>query len=241
MAKTKLLLWNQALELVGAPGELQAENENSREGQLCRTFYETTLESVQELVSWPSSIRTVLLGSTSAPLRAEASQGDWTPAQPSPGFNYSYFLPEDFLRAWFVTHGAFYSLEFFDGKRTIEISLKGVTLEYAALTGLVDRDIALWPAIQFEATVLALAERIALPLEGSQELQQDLALRANYTLRQAQAAVLNENPQNFDFEAPWIAVRRSPNFVVQAQPKGISLRGLPRDKSVPWRAFPREY
>ena len=260
MAQTKLSLWNKALDSLGSSSDLivgDLASPSNRQARLCDRWHDETLRLVQEAAWWPSCRRTIFLDTIQKRWRERGGDG-----YPEPGYAYSYALPADFLRAWYVTGGVPFSISVNHLRTTSSSSLiyqlstnaRKVSLIYSVLDegepqyeenrypeNLNNPFYRLWSTQQFQATYLILAAKIALALEGSPEFAELARQKAEAYLRVAQADMLNREKREWKTIPTWLSARRDGYEDGSRQiiyPFGSAFGEAGGDKSGDWKAYP---
>lgn len=224
-------VWNAALSAVTGRAAVSNREERSREAEVCRRWYPIVRDAIQEAAWWPGSRRTASLA-----LLAQRGENDyWKEGDPAPEYTHAYALPNDYLRAWYLSPGVSgyrsvvgfrkenlipFSIELYKAlgedtheRLALHTSYPGhrndspppVILTYAKTQDLP----SLWIASQFDATTFALAARIALPLTGREALAAGYYQKANELLIAAQAAALNSSDEINDPLPDWLEARHS--------------------------------
>lgn len=199
MTMTVLAIYNAAISAARGKGRLTSLSQPSREREECDTWYPVIRDQVQEAAYWPSSRATAqltLVGETAS---------SWVAGSPEPGFAYSYGLPEDYLRAWFLSDYSPFTISFEASLSRLVLNTDAVSpvLVYAARQ---DNPV-FWSAGQQHATIHALAAAISGPLTGQNQLEQLNYQKANEFLQQARAHVLNSQQYRLETLPPELAAR----------------------------------
>lgn len=215
---TKLDIWNRALTAVGAAGKVSEEDENSREADLCRLWYDEVVSVIQEGAWWPA-------------LRAEASLTDQA-EDDAALFIFNYALPEGFLRAWRLRSG----LPFEYAKR-LQTNDPSPYLIYSEKNADPDD----WNPAQSRATAYGLASKLTVPINGNVELARNMEAQANYLLLEARSVEANKQQNNYDTLPDWLEARQGGGVPTSRYmyPIGafFGTYGSPEPSS--WMAYPR--
>ena len=100
MTRSVVDVWNVALSSIGGRGSVSAVEENSVEARVCRRHYETVRDAVQEASWWSSCKETSRLA-----LLARKEAGAWREGDPDDNKAFSFRLPNNYLRAWYLLDG----------------------------------------------------------------------------------------------------------------------------------------
>jgi hypothetical protein len=196
---TVLELWNQALSAAQARGRLTSLDDYSPEHEVLTENYEGVVRAVQNAAWWESCRAHSRLAVLAT------AESVWADGQPEPGYAYAYALPSNTLRPWYmIDFSAFsqsYSLT--HNRGILSSNTPEAILTYAVY----QTSPALWTSLQQQATVFALAARIAGPLTGKRQLVHDNYELANNALREAQTASANSLGPTPKAAVPWFAAR----------------------------------
>jgi len=194
-------VYNRALGFAHARSRVASVGENSREAQICNDWYGLVRDTVQEAAHWDFCRRIERL----ALLSERDFSSDWVLGDPDPQYKYTYALPDDYLRAWYLTNYAEFVIRFDSSRsrRVISTNVENATLVYAT-----QNDIpSTWSSGHIMAVASGLASYITGPLTGQYNLIEFNLQRANRILEDAQAANINSEDFQLDSIPPWIEVR----------------------------------
>lgn len=193
-------VWNQALSAAKARGRVDSLTEVSPEAEVCGQWYETVARSVQSAAWWPACKTTIRLALLSE------STATWADGQPEPGYAYAYGLPENFLRAWYLTDYSRFALGHSPSLNRVILSANTPT---AALTyARFNSDPTQWDQNLVMTTVYALATHIAGPLTGQARTMQMLAQSAQTLLDEARGVTAMQMEEGAPrTQVPWLAAR----------------------------------
>lgn len=192
MTSSALDIYNLALSAVHAKGAVATLTEASREREICERWYSLVRDTVQEAAYWPSCTATSRL--------ALAEERDfslnWSAGNPNPQFAFAYFLPDNYLRARFLSSYLPFSIEFDTtrDRRMLYTSEQDAALVYSRIS----ENVVEWTPGQKMATAYGLAAHIAGPLTGSRALSSEMIQKANALLIEAQATSFNANETQVD-------------------------------------------
>lgn len=181
MAQNVVEIYNLALSAVGTRARIEAETEDSREGQICRLWYPTVRDIALRASHWSSCRASSLLV-----LDASASvNADWAEGDPEPPWTYRYSLPNGFLYPRYLDTYANFELTTYNNAPMLLTNSEMPVLTYTKRTELP----AMWDVDLYNSIVMALAAAICVPLAGKVD-------RARNLLQEADRAVLNARVQN---------------------------------------------
>lgn len=188
-------LFNLAISACGSEALITQVNENTREAHLCRLWFDIVRRHVLSTAPWPSAMRYHRLT-----LNAERVDELWTEGDPSPGYQYRYTLPTDFIQPYHL----FSFMPFIYRGNFIHTNDSSPLLWYITdLPQPVDWDQGLEQAVMHY-----LAARIARPLTGSAETVKENFEIALHHIETAQANAAEMLPQSPTETLPdWITAR----------------------------------
>lgn len=202
MTTTVLGIYNAALSAIRAKGRLSSLTDRSREREECDIWYPLIRDRVQEAAYWPGCRTTARL----ALLQQRNTALDWAAGDPETQYHFSYSLPANYLRAWYIDSFESFTLSF-DSTRTSRVlntNVSEAVLVYAA----VQDNPVFWTPGQRQATIYALAAAIAGPISGQNSLQE-----LNYNL--ADAAIMQARSD----------AQMAQNFIPETLPPALAARG----------------
>lgn len=194
---TALSIWNQALAAANARGRVASLTEVSPEADVLSLHYSQVVEAVQSAAWWPCCKAVSRLA-----LTAEASS-PWDSSMPEPGFQYSYALPANMLRPWYIEGYGRFSLSLRASQTELHTNIEDVILHYAVRQD----NVSLWSAGQVQATIHALAAAITGQLTGKQSLARTNFQIANLSLEEARAQAANDVGDQVKAAPPWLSAR----------------------------------
>lgn len=188
-----------ALSAARGQGNLKTLTQDSRSRVECDIWYDLVLDVIQEAAYWPACKAQVAMGDR----RAESVKE----------FQYSYVLPSDYLRAWYLTGFERFSIESSDwrdspsqtGTTRLYTDVSHPVLVYAQRVVDTNR----WTPAMTQAFVYGLAYKISESLTGKEELVNRLLVLANSYLERAQATSIDASgdSQILDSDPEWIRAR----------------------------------
>lgn len=184
------------------------------EARVCRRHYATVRDAVQEASWWSACKATQRL-----PMAAEREGQDWAEGDPDDNMQYSYVLPNDYLRAWYLLDGTNFLLS---GGRLHTNTDEGV-LVYAKRV----EDPALWSVSLYNAIYKMLASMLSGPLRGSESQSQRLFQEARLAIAESQANIANAESNAYEAVPDWIAAREGRQPTTRyVYPFGTNFEGL---------------
>jgi hypothetical protein len=175
VSETVLSIYNKAIAAVGGKALLSSTGDTALSRELCDLYYPGVVRLVFSAAHWPFCRQVARLS-----LLAERdSSVDWEPSAPDPEYTYSYALPNDLLRPWYLTNFDYFRLSFntAHNRQTLNTNVANAVLIYAAE----QPNPAFWEPGAVEAIVHGLAAAIAPKLtgdRGKQTLELQIADRA---------------------------------------------------------------
>ena len=162
-----------ALSAARGQGTLASLTQDSRAREECDKWYDLVVDVTQEAAYWPCC-------KVRADLEGETGETDR-------GFSYSYSLPSNFLRPWYLTDLGRFSLESDGSDTKIYTECSDAALYYAQRV----TDTSRWTAAMTQAIVYGLGYKVCETLTGKDALVERLLGLANGYLQQAQATSIN--------------------------------------------------
>lgn len=197
--KSVVSLWNLAIHSVGTRGRVAAENERSREAEICREWYPQVRDQVLSAAHW-SSVR----GVYQLPLLAERDLVlDWQPTDPEPPWIYAYGLPNDFLYPRHLDQFSTFQMTTYNNNRALVSNQPNAILLYTKR----DVNVSVWEHGLYMAVMYALAAAIAEPMHGKAQRGAKAAAQANDMLMAARVNSANESQNTFDSVPDWFTAR----------------------------------
>lgn len=199
MASTQLDVFNLALNAVGTRDDVGAINEESREAEVCRLWYEKVRDQVLRAAYWNSakSYKRLALAATRNDSIA------WTETDPEPGFRFAYYAPNDMLMPRYDSSYARFTTGVYNNQPAIMSNTEQLVLVYTMR----QENVALWDAQLLMAIAYALAAHIAMPLHGKASRARQSAEQANGLIVEARIANANSENNQLDTIPEWIAAR----------------------------------
>jgi hypothetical protein len=198
MAQDLVTLFNLALSAVGT-SRIADPDENSREAQLCRRWYDLTRDTTQRSAHWACCRQVATLS-----LDAEAGQnGSWVDGDPEPPWVFRYNLPNDYIYPrWLSTYENFEITQHNDVVKILT-NAEDPILIYSKR----QNNVAAWDADLFYATTMGLAGFIAMPLSGKPDRARNALEEANVAIMRARIQNANQNAVQRDAIPDWLLAR----------------------------------
>ena len=204
---TKLQIYNMALSAARGQGSLKSLTQATRGREECDKWFDLVLDVTQEAAYWPCCKRvTALAGQTE-----EDPASEWL---------YSYTLPVDFLRPWYLDGFERFSLESKETDPgdpaaeppippTYSTRLFANTREPRLYYAQRVVDTTRWPANMVQAFVYGLAYKVSEGLTGKGDLVERLLGLANGYLLQAQSVSVGygSDARVLESDPSWIIAR----------------------------------
>lgn len=210
MANSAVDIWNLALSAVGTRSTVAAENEVSREAEICKLWYEPTVKAVLRAAPWPAAVAHSRL----ALLNTRDWNAVWTSAAPPPDWTYEYASPSDLLRPRYLHSYAKFDVGVRNTTRTIITNEVNAVLSYTRF----NPQVQMWDDQLILAITHALAANISMPLHGKTSRAQMMIESANGLIAQARTTVANEKETGIPEAVPaWLAIRGVSAPLVSAQ------------------------
>ncbi len=181
MTTTVLGIYNAAISAANGRGRLSSLSDASRERSECDIWYDQIRTQVFEAAHWPATRASARL----ALIKARDFAADWALGDPETRFAFSYALPANCLRPWYLTSYAPFTISFDSvaNKQVLNTDATDPVLIYAYD----QQNPAIWaPGLRL-AVVYGLAAVITGPLQGSSSfINMNLQL-ANKAIMEARA------------------------------------------------------
>lgn len=199
MATDAVVLYNLALDLIGARAKISLPSEQSREAEACNLWFPQIRDAVLASAAWPEATKMERLAQLGA-----QSEETWLQGDPRPDLAYSYALPADCLRPQYLTSGGQFSIQHFAPEsRALMTNSATPILVYTFRNTLV----SVWsPELQM-AIVYGLAANICPSLTGKTSRVKSLIEQANSRIISARETAANTNNEQFEVVPDWIAAR----------------------------------
>lgn len=188
MAQDTVNLYNLALSAAGQRARVSLPDERSREAELCNMWFPQTYKQVLRAARWASA------SAHDALTLVAEREGDWTPGQPDPEFQFAFALPNGCLHPRYL-----YGFDRFRVSLLAPDRLALMTnLEQPILYFTMDQPwIEMWDAQLYFAVAYALGANIVMPISGKPSLARSLIEQANMYIAAARESAANESFDGF--------------------------------------------
>lgn len=192
-------IWNMAVSAAGGRGLISAEDETSRQADLCRLWYATVRDNVLKAASWPSANKWKSL----AQLQERDFGDDWVEGNPAPTWKYAYSAPSDMIAPRHLANYGRFDRGVVGTTNCIFTQHTPAVLHYTFR----QEDVTKWDSGLVNAVVWALAANLAMPLSGKVTRADRLWEQANDAVLLAATDIANEADDVEESHAPWVAAR----------------------------------
>lgn len=192
MTTTVLGIYNAAISAVRGKGRLAALTDVSREKSECDIWYDQVRTQTFEAAYWPATRATSRL----TLLATRDQQADWILGDPETDYLYSYALPTNCLRPWYLVNYEQFAVSFDETRNKVVLNsnVPDAVLIYARD----NTNPAYWsPGLRL-AIIYALAASISGSIKGDSSLVQlnyELANKAILEARSNVAPSLNNQQE----------------------------------------------
>lgn len=202
MASDIVVLYNLALDSIGARSNISLPTEQSREAETCNLWFPNIRDQVLASASWPEATKMERLGLLATQDTDE--DGVWAAGDPRPDLMNSYALPTDMLRPQYVTGYSSFTIQSYGAEnRALMTAGENPILVYTFRS----TKVSMWgPELQM-AIMYGLAANICIPLTGKSSRAKLLIEQANERIIAARETAANMNNERWDSLPDWIAAR----------------------------------
>jgi hypothetical protein len=197
-----VVLYNLALDSIGARNNISLPSEQSREAEVCNLWFPNVRDQVLASASWPEATKMERL----ALLSAQDADEDqtWAQGDPRPDLSNAYALPVDCLRPQYISGYGRFTLQSYgvDGRALMTNGTSPI-LVYTFR----QKNIAMWSAELQMAIMYALAANICTPLTGKTSRTKVLIEQANQHIIAARETAANMGDEGFESIPDWISAR----------------------------------
>ncbi len=199
MSQDLVSLFNLALSAVGTRARVSSPGEETREAQICRTWYPVVRDTALRAANWASCRSVARL----ALQREASSDADWADGDPEPPWTYRYGLPADYLYPRWLSDYSAFALCVYNDVTMLQTNSVEPVLIYTKR----QENPAVWDPDLYRAVSLGLAASIALPLHGKADRANVMMQDANSLIIAARVNTANENTQELDSLPDWLLAR----------------------------------
>lgn len=199
MAQDLVTLFNLALSAVGTKSRVSSPNEESREAEICRRWYETVRNQALSAAPWACA-RAV--GALTAYATRDTSLV-WAEGDPEPPWIYQYNLPNDFIYPRHLESYMNFVMTQRDGQPQMLTDDTAPVLTYTKRQEVLSGwDVGLWNSV-----VYALAGAISLPLHGKPGRAKAMFEQANMAIVEARVNEANRDQNQYESIPDWLMAR----------------------------------
>lgn len=209
MAATKLDVFNMACHIVGTRDDIAAINEESREAEVCRLWYDKVVAQVLRAAYWSSAKGYSRL----AVLVERDDTLDWADGDPEPGFRFAYAAPNGMLAARYDSSYQRFTVGIHANQPAIFSNTEDMILYYT----MDQQNVALWDAQLLMAIGYAMAAHITKPLTGKTNAARAAAEQANSLIMEARVSNANLQNDSLDTMPEWLAARGYTGSVTESR------------------------
>lgn len=197
--KSVVSIWNLALQVVGVRGRVAAENEKTKEAEICQDWYEPIRDQILCAAYWGSARAVATL-----PLLSERDFNlTWQATDPEEPWAFLYGVPKDFLYPRFLTDFTNFTMTNQGEARAVLANTYAGNMVYTKR----QTNVSIWEEDLYLAVVHGLASAIGEPLSGKRlKVERAIAI-ANEILLKAQLNTANEQQVQHDNIPDWLAAR----------------------------------
>ncbi len=202
MASDVVVLYNLALDTIGARAKISLPTEQSREAEACNLWYPNIRDQVLASAAWPEATKMARLSLLVTQDTDE--DGIWASGDPRPDLLNSYALPSDMLRPQYVAgYGSFSIQSYGTEQRALMTSGENPVLVYTFR----QTKVSMWsPELQM-AIMYGLAASICISLTGKTSRAKSLMDLANAKIIAARESAANMGAERFESLPDWITAR----------------------------------
>lgn len=201
MSATVLSVYNAAISAAGGKGRLSSTQTRSKERDACDIWYEITRNAVHAGAYWPAVKTTQRLSLH----KTRDFNTAWQNTDPLAPYKYSYTLPNNYLRAWYLHDYGRFELAYdqIEQKTLLHTSTPLAVLTYAWA----HPTPAQWEPQQLQALIWALAAHIVPDVSGKAGLMERNMQLANDMLLEAQSAASTQQNHMIEVVPPTLQAR----------------------------------
>lgn len=199
MATDAVVLYNLALDKIGARANISLPSENSREAEACNRWFPNIRDQVLASAPWPEATKMERLA-----LLGTQADSVWVPGDPRPDLTNSFALPTDCLRPQYLSDYSHFTIQSFDDEnRALMGNSSSPILIYTFRQTLV----SMWSSELQMAIMYGLAASICAGLTGKTSRAKLLMEQANQHIISARETAANTNNERFESIPDWIVAR----------------------------------
>lgn len=202
MATDVVVLYNLALDTIGARNKISLPTEQSREAEACQLWFPQIRDQVLASAAWPEATKMERL----ALLSLQDNDGDevWAQGDPRPDLTNAYALPADLLRPQYISDFSRFAVQSYgEENRVLMTNKQSPILIYTFR----QTKVSMWSQELQMAIMKGLAASICLPLTGKTSRAKLLMDEANQYILAARETAANTNDERFESIPDWISAR----------------------------------
>lgn len=199
MAADEVVLYNLALDLIGARNKISSPLEQSREAEACNLWFSNIRDQVLASAPWPEATKMDRLAQLS-------TQDDdiWLQGKPRPDLLYAYGYPTDCLRPQYLADFSKFTVQSYGAEnKAVMTSRTSPILVYTFRQNLV----SMWSQELQMAIMYGLAASICGALTGKTSRSKLLMQQANDRIISARETAANTSDERLESLPDWIAAR----------------------------------
>jgi hypothetical protein len=199
VAADEIVLFNLALDSIGARNKISLPSEDSREAEACNLWFPNIRDQVLASAPWPEATKMERLA-----LLSTQDDDLWTQGEPRPDLLNAYGFPTDCLRPQFLSDFSKFAVQSYGSEhKAIMTGATSPVLVYTFRQTLV----SMWSHELQMAIMFGLAASISTSLTGKTSRTKLLLQQANDIILSARETAANTNDERLDSLPEWIAGR----------------------------------
>jgi len=199
VATDVVVLYNLALDTIGARNKISLPSEQSREAEACNLWFPNIRDQVLASAPWPEATKMERLA-----LLSTQDDDIWLQGEPRPDLLNAYALPTDCLRPQYLSNFNKFAVQSYGAEnRALMTALTSPILIYTFRQTMV----SMWSQELQMAIMYGLAASICTPLTGKTSRAKLLLEQANQNIISARETAANTNDERLDSLPDWIAAR----------------------------------
>jgi len=199
VATDVVVLYNLALDTIGARANLASPLEQSREAEVCNLWFPNIRDQVLSAAAWPDATKMERLVELSV-----QDDDTWVQGEPRPDLLYAYGAPSDMLRPQYLSDYTKFAVQTFGTEnKAIMTNAVSPILIYTYR----NTQVGMWSSELQMAIMFGLAASICTPLTSKTSRAKTLLDQANDRILAARESAANTNDERLDSLPDWIAGR----------------------------------
>jgi hypothetical protein len=194
-----VVLYNLALDTIGARNKISLPSEQSREAEACNLWFPNIRDQVLASAPWPEATKMERLA-----LLSTQTGDTWIQGEPRPDLLNAFAIPADCLRPQSLSNFGKFAVQSYGAEnRAIMTNEVSPVLIYTFRQTLV----SMWGQELQMAIMYGLAASICISLTGKTSRAKILLEQANSHIVSARETAANTNDERLDALPEWIAAR----------------------------------